>query len=378
MKLFRSVVNSGLRGGGGVMTRMDAATQRRMLMAVSGLLSRFRLPLPENINEPWVLDCMELVAEAVTTTPYGQPLAFPEPLVMSVAAASSCPFACANCYANSTPEDATVGMVIEQDVFERVAKARTPFIIVTGGEPLASPTIETDLRRLLEAGKYLYLSTNATVRPIRKLIAECPTRLTIILPVWGNRSRQDELRGSGSQARLEANLEMLARLNATAILLAVISEPDLSLFDNVAELAGGGGVRNVTITRRIRSGRLDNSRKLWDEQMRSSVLEAATSLRKRGLTVDLDIPELRRQQESASASRLRALLGIPVQTQCSAGNWAMHVDSGGRAYPCFAFESDDATAVEAMPVAEQWTRVRSWRSAQVGEFDCLNEATRAG
>jgi hypothetical protein len=100
-------------------------------------------------------------------------------------------------------------------------------------------------------------------------------------------------------------------------------------------------------------------------------------LKRRVLRVMVDIPELRHHFAPKHASLLRRILGVPPQLECSAGNWMMHIDADGRAYPCFAFEGQASVADESKTAASQWALVKSMRRSLGNEVACIGETAHA-
>ena len=112
-------------------------------------------------------------------------------------------------------------------VFSKIAAAKTPFVILSGGEPLTAEGIEDCLSLLVDSGKFVFVSTNALVQPHLELARQNEGQLRFILPVWGNRVRHDALRGANSFKRVESNLAALNGVGVMANLLVVLSDDDL-------------------------------------------------------------------------------------------------------------------------------------------------------
>ena len=86
----------------------------------------------------------------------------------------------------------------------------------------------------------------------------------------------------------------------------------------------------------------------------------------------VDIPELRCERRGAI---MKTVLGIPHYSSCAAGNWMMHIDSNGSAYPCYTFESSKKACVDStLSVEDQWRLIKG-RRAELGNGDiCVGEA----
>jgi hypothetical protein len=60
--------------------------------------------------------------------------------------------------------------------------------------------------------------------------------------------------------------------------------------------------------------------------------------------------------------------------ECSAGNWMLHLDSLGRAYPCFSLETRKELATPAhLEIADQWKEVAHRRRELNSMTACLAE-----
>jgi MoaA/NifB/PqqE/SkfB family radical SAM enzyme len=312
------------------------------------------------------------IARAIADTPYGQPLRFECPLIVTVAVSDYCPFACANCYSN-----AGAGFrATEQEAasFEKLAVSKTPLVLLTGGEPMAAAATRPGVLRLLDAGKVVFVSTNASIEGYVDLAARHPL-LIFILPIWGNRKGHDEQRGPRSFERVTQNLQRLKRVGRRGWILVVLNGTDLSALDEVMRLAEMYQISLVRITRKVRVGREDGNSPEVTTAFVRAVREAAARLKRFVPNVVVDLPETRTERGWAF---ITSALGIPHYRSCAAGNWMMHVDPGGNAYPCYTFEGGTAARVPVMAsVADQWRLVRARRSELSDGAVCVGEAMAA-
>ena len=202
--------------------------------------------LEERVDPRVLTGIVALVSDAFQRTPYGSPLEFEYPLVISLSASRYCPFSCSNCYSNSGAGKERGQELPRMQIFSKVAAAKTPFVILSGGEPLMAEGIEDCLRLLLDSGKFVFVSTNALVEPHLELARQNEGQLRFILPIWGDRARHDARRGANSFKRVESNLAALNGVGVQANLLVVLSDSDLSALNEVEYLVSTYKVKVVT------------------------------------------------------------------------------------------------------------------------------------
>jgi MoaA/NifB/PqqE/SkfB family radical SAM enzyme len=245
-------------------------------------------------------------------------------------------------------------------IFAKVAASKTPFVIVSGGEPLVAERIEDCLKLLLDTGKLVFLSTNALVEKHLDLALQNDGRLCFILPIWGNRKRHNAKRGANSFERVEQNLAVLNAAGLKPRVLVVLSDTDFSVFEDVERLARGYMIEAVTISRRIDVGRVEAApMKFSEDHWRQLQIWQKKLQRFVGLVL-CDLPVMHGR---TSRGRLQRMLGLPSHEGCSAGNWMMHIDDAGQGYPCFSFEGQrDQSVAAELPIAEQWKKIRGLRT----------------
>jgi MoaA/NifB/PqqE/SkfB family radical SAM enzyme len=372
VRFLRNSANNLLRATLPDLQEADSKTVGAAFGWARWLAARVGMPLPKHIDETIIRNIADIVGRAVIDTEYGQPLRFESPLFVTLAASDYCPFACANCYSRSGGGRGAASPGTNLATFEKVARSRAPFVLITGGEPLAAPDIRDGLEVLLDAGKLVRVSTNAFVGTLLDLAEGFRSTLSFVLPIWGTRKRHDELRGARSFERVERNLEALNSRALPAHLLVVVPDNDLSLFDDVNVLRQRYRISTIRVSRKVRVGRLDDAKAPLSSDFCRRLIDQVRRLQRRGASVLLDIPELR---GSRGDLLIQKLLGIPHYQSCSAGNWMMHFDHDGAAYPCFTFEGEGRFRVEAgLSLNDQWRRVKEVRAA-LGRGDaCVGES----
>jgi MoaA/NifB/PqqE/SkfB family radical SAM enzyme len=376
----RRWTNSILKSGLDLLDSAPAAARQRAFNSIFNTLSLLDNTLLRDVPNEALVEAMRVVAEAVISTPYGEPLKYPTPLLITIGASLFCPHACTNCYSRS----GAVGDRARDasgEIFERVAASRAPFVMISGGEPLSLPDINKRLKLLLDAGKFVYVATNSAITPITSEIADHPSRLFVFLSIWGTRDAHDKVRGKKSYERLERNLAQLNNLGSDGRLLLVLNDEDLAMFDGVEELVKRHRVRTIIVSRKFSVGRLDGASLKITPELTQRIEGRAAALSRYVKHVYLDIPELRVNQGLRS-SHLRRLLGIPVSVECGAGNWMMHLDSEGMAFPCYTFEGRKDLGVDPnLQIAGQWALVRQVRArvpAAAATYACIGEAVDEG
>ena len=326
----------------------------RSIAAVAGC------PDAKRMDPRALTDIIELITDALRRTPYGRPLEFEYPLIISVSASNYCPFACSNCYSNAGVTSARSRTHDRLQIFAKVAASKTPFVIVSGGEPLVADGIEDCLKLLLDSGKLVYLSTNALVEKHLGLARQNNGRLSFILPVWGNRKRHNAKRGANSFERVEQNLAVLNAAGLKPHVLVVLSDTDFSVFEDVERLTRSYMIEVVTISRRIDVGRVETAPIKFSQDHWRQLQIWQRKLQRRVGLVACDLPEMHGQKSSGPMQRM---LGLPRHEGCSAGNWMMHIDDAGQGYPCFSFEGQrDQSVASELSIVEQWKKIRTLRS----------------
>jgi MoaA/NifB/PqqE/SkfB family radical SAM enzyme len=328
--------------------------------------------LADEVDERFLRDFFYIVARAMIDTPYGQPLQFEYPLLATVAVSNYCPFACSNCYSNSdqSPTNENSNEAIRL-VFEKVANCMTPLVFITGGEPLAARSTRPGVQKLLEAGKWVFISTNASIATYLDIAERHSTALQFVLPIWGKRERHDELRGYRSFERVEHNLELLNKRGLRGQLLVVLADDELSVFEDVSRLVRRFAISLIRVIRKVRVGRRDDS----GPEISAGFVYALTRqvrLLRRHVPVFIDIPELRRQPPG---TLMQSIFGIPRYSSCAAGNWMMHIDGSGTAFPCYTFEPSGRCRVSStMSIFDQWRYIQQNRANLSNSDICVGEA----
>jgi MoaA/NifB/PqqE/SkfB family radical SAM enzyme len=360
MRAARNIVNSLFSVTASHLAALSPSVGADVYKAVRSFTAFMGRPLPEELDPRVVHGTIELIADGLRRTPYGSPLELEYPLFITLSAQSYCPFACTNCYSNSGVAKARGRTDDRMQLFAKVAAARTPFVIVSGGEPLVAEGIEDGLELLVDSGKFVWVSTNALVDKYVEFARRNEGSLCFILPVWGNRERHNSRRGVNSFERVERNLQMLNAAGQKANILVVLADDDFSVFDDVERLLRTYRVDVVTITRRIDTGRVEvGPFELGPDQRRRLELWQKT-LKPHVRMVVCDLPEM---QEAKGSSRMQRMLGLPSHNGCSAGNWMMHIDDAGQGYACFSFEGQqDQSIAGHVSIAEQWRAVRDLRA----------------
>jgi MoaA/NifB/PqqE/SkfB family radical SAM enzyme len=375
MRYLRLLANSILRGG---LNALNGAPQPAMQRAIESVV-RLLAPLDNTLlQEPHgaaLIAGMRIVAEAIITTPYGQALKFPAPLLITVGPSSFCPYACSNCYSSSGREGQSPSHQRSLAIFTRIAKSRSPFVMISGGEPLSMSNINAYIEMLLDARKFVYLATNASIRPLTSLLREHRSHLFVFLSLWGDQARHDQIRGSGSYDRLKRNLSTLNGFGLPGRLLVVLSDCDFSIFDAVDEIVRSSKVRTVIVLRKLSIGRYEKSAFAITTDFVARLRHRVNTIRPHVNELYFDIPEFRGLDDAKRPSRFHNLLGIAAHDECSAGNWMMHLDADGGAFPCYSFEGrSDIRCDSDLSIEDQWALVGAARRNIKARSACIGEA----
>jgi MoaA/NifB/PqqE/SkfB family radical SAM enzyme len=374
MEWVRHVTNAIMRDGLAILETASPTVKRHAIDSIVKVLSPFQFALLQRSDNRALVDAVRIVAQAIVSTPYGRPLRYPAPLLITLGLSRFCPYSCSNCYSSSGQTRRHDAPEMHLALVERIAASPTPCVMISGGEPLALPNIREVLGLLIKAGKFVYLATNSSITPITDLISEHGAALFPLLSVWGTMEEHDRQRGAGSFERIERNLESLNERGYPGRLLIVLTSGDLAIFDSVDSLVAKHRVASVLITRKLEVGRSDGSRFELRPAIVGSIMDRTRSIRRYVRQVYLDVPELR-TGNAGRPSWLRKTLGIPAHNDCSAGNWMMHLDFEGAAYPCYTFEgSAEKGAPAHLTIAQQWAQIRRDCENAAGSPLCLGEA----
>lgn len=371
MQIARRALNGLMRSTLPHLETLDEGEIGIIAPVVLTVLRRVMRHSPTRMDVSVLPNVGRILSRALLDTPYGQPLKFDCPLVISLSVTTNCPFACVNCYSQSGLGNSGTAD-IDLDIFRRVAEIEAPFVLLTGGEPAASRNIEQGLKILLSAGKRVYLSTNASVHVFENVLAEWPSRLTITIPVWGHEDEHDRLRGTGSFQRVVRNLSDLNEKGLVVTVLAVLNGPGFGAIEATTELARRFTIDMVRVTRKMEVGRFKADGIAAAGADFTAGLDARISKLEPLLRyVSVEIPEYR----PANNTWLNRLFGIPVSNSCAAGAWMMHVDHRGFAFPCFTFEGNSDWGVGRNEhIRAQWVRVRDTPRQFESSHACIAEA----
>lgn len=373
MRLLRQATNAFLRYALAKLVVAPGDAIDGAFHCMRWVLKRLGMELPSPFIDEAVLKTFaEVMGRAIIDTEYGLPLRFQTPLIVTLATTAYCPFACTNCYSDSGDDRRAEMAGYSIRLFEMVAQSKVPFVLLTGGEPLAATVIREGLEILLSAGKLVYVSTNASINRALDLGARYSSRLAFVLPIWGARDVHNQRRGTGSFERLEANVAALAAHGLNIHLLVVLCDSDLAVFDTLCDLATRYPITTIRINRKVRIGRFDGGTVQISPDFAQALRRQIERLARLAAHVIIDVPEFRRARHRRLVQKL---LGIPDFGSCSAGAWMMHLDAEAVAYPCFTFEGTSRFGIKPQPsFAAQWSLVQDIRFPLGDDDVCIGES----
>jgi MoaA/NifB/PqqE/SkfB family radical SAM enzyme len=330
-----------------------------------------RLDMPN--FEVWrartVRDAISLILEAIVDTPYGEPLKLSEPLFVTLSTSQYCPIGCANCYSNSQKDhdDRTNDRFLSN--CRQVAESRSPTIAILGGEPFLHPDLVEGVNVLTRAGKGVSVATNWKVSREQLHRFQDRQLVSMLLSLWGDRSKHDALRGRGSYERIVANARAASEFGMKCSLLVVANDMDLEIFDEAEALLKREAFDVVQVTRRIAVGRRGEPN-LGDRWNNGTFVERARALRRYSRQLIMDWPELRPVRKRRAAARV---FGIAPFVGCGAGSWLWHLDSRGEGHACPVSEGAGTSGRRhnALNFLEAW-RNREFNSER-GRPGCIFE-----
>lgn len=341
MRSARHALNAMARVGSGLLARApDEAIVAAGAMAQRILAARIDLPDLGSWRATTTRDAMFLVLQAITETPYGTPLEFSEPLFVTLSTSRYCPVGCANCYSRST---ATVTEQSEDRFLtsvRQVAESRTPIVAILGGEPFLHPGLIEGVNILTDCGKSVSVATNWKVSDAHLQQLHDPRMVSLLLSLWGERSKHDQVRGRGSHDRILANARIAREHGLKSSLLVVINDNEMSSLDAAETLLHREAFDVVQITRKIETGRRDSSQIAAQIDL-NELRDRVKPFRRHCRHVVIDLPELRPIRKTRLVSRL---FGIEPVSGCGAGSWLWHIDSRGEGRACPVAEGTASTS----------------------------------
>lgn len=354
MRFARACLNATLSAGAKLLARApDEAVSNAAIAAE--YIFRNRVPLPDTNYSPRVWrDAVDIACRSVIATPYGAELQLQEPLIVTISVGQQCPLRCTNCYSNSTVDAAPP----EQDRFlttcRQLASSRTPFFVITGGEPLLHPDIVEGINILTANGKMVTVATNVLLRAEMLKSIAAPANVQIMLALWGDKDAHDALRGSGSFDRVRRNAILANSLGFPVAMHITLSEAPGEIWDAAVSLLRAAKFNNVRIMRKINVGRYAASQELTNYISSDAFAAGIAKLKPHCRKLVIDVPE---KSRSFNSSFWRRTFGLVPISGCGAGAWMWHVDSNGRGQPCAV-----ADGLPEMKSAAALTYLDAWRN----------------
>ena len=376
MQAARRALNGMARASRGLVARApDEAVLAAGKVVHRALGGGHDLPDLANWQATTIRDAMSLILQAIEETPHGVPLQFNEPLFVTLSTSRYCPVGCANCYSSSSMAVAEKSEDRFLSNVRQVAESRTPIVAILGGEPFLHPGLLDAVSILTDAGKSVSVATNWKIRDEQLRQLHDPRTVSLLLSLWGNKSKHDKLRGQGSYDRILANARLAKQHGLKASLLIVINDDDPTILDEAENVLRRETFDVVQITRKIEVGRLDRpglAARIHVDDLR----ERVKSFRGHCRQIIIDLPELRPPRVPGRLSRL---FGIAPFTGCGAGSWLWHIDSQGQGHACPVAEGAVARSVGpgdefAPKFLEAW-QSRKFQSDK-GQAGCRFETTK--
>lgn len=337
MRILRLIANACIRPLGVVPATDIRAFDLRVLRRLARMGALLRIPEAERLGEPWLLDCVRILAGGIASTPYKAELRLPYPLIITVSSSNRCALGCTFCYSSSTAAPAEQA-VLTSELSHKLAALPTPIIFITGGEPFHHPRLKEVLEPILASGKKVLIATNAPTVRVAKDLLPYRKQITLLLTQWGTQGRHDAVRGNGNFERTWAAADRLACLGHRVSLNYVLSPgtvtQDFEILNEI--LTGSAHIHRVYLSRELIVGRapVTASSSGYDHRLQDQVDALHAKFPGRVVPV---VPELQ-AAERAGLPLVARLLGIDLPRSCGAAAWTLHVDARGNCYPCFAHE----------------------------------------
>jgi len=315
------------------------------------------------LGHPGMLHILYVLVKSIIKTPYGHPLHFVNPLLITVSVINNCPFKCRFCYSHSNSQ--SYKKYISLNAIKKILDSNIPCIILTGGEPILSPNLYEILDYASLKGKYIFITTHANLSDIIPFINKYSDLLIYTLSIYGNKTIHNYYRGDGSYQNLLNTAKFISNSKARLIINYVLVDNNFSSLFLLIELAKNIKLHEVYITRLICSGGMLNSlHDDFNKERKEKLFDICKKIKEQiNVNITISIPgiEMTFNKNVYFISFLQRMFGIPKRESfCSAGNWAMHVDTNGNIHPCFSQESNKSFGnINEKDIDEVWKELCS-------------------
>ncbi len=217
-----------------------------------------------------------------------------------------CNLACRHCLFASSPAGKTTlpRATLRQTMAEAKAAGCTLFYF-TGGEPLIYPDFTKILAELLAAPEIhaVVLSNGLLVAEHLAELKKLPRqRLHLQISVDGLKPRHDAIRGTGTFALLQANLNLLRAEGLGVTISVAVNRGNVTELAEIVGFAGELGVKNIHFLWHFIRGKGNREQFVTAGEILPELLRAQEAARKCGILID-NVETLRAQVFSAPGTK---------------------------------------------------------------------------
>ncbi|MFH1808307.1 MAG: radical SAM protein [Pseudomonadota bacterium] len=299
------------------------------------------------------------------------------PLATSFELTERCNLSCQHCYVERcTPGSAEVSPATLGLAFAALARAGSPGITLSGGEPLARQDLWEILDRARDQQMDIKFCTNGTLvdRPCARRLVRYPIHTFSISLDGATPEIHDSVRGAGNFEQVARGVRHLRAAGAARILLRLtVNARNLGTLADVAAVGDAWGVDAVS----FRPFRYNGA-----------ALDASLVVNRQ--TYDLALRRLRRRWRgqckgifgSSLPARAPRFAGYIPRFGCNGGHGTLSVKADGSVVACASVRAPDEWKLAQHDLIEAWYEapsIRRWRSLEApGECASCAHLDRCG
>lgn len=291
-------------------------------------------------NRKWLNQKIYLLFHSFINTNHKERYNFIAPLITTVNITNICSSNCSFCYSKESLKNQD-DRYISLKVIENLTTIPTPYIILTGGDPLSHPMLDKIIQILLNANKSIYIAVNAAKERLIPLIQKYHRDICFIISFYGCVENHDKLRGNGNFSQTIHTIETLNSLDARYTINCVSSNGELDPLYAIVNHFIQWNPEVIAITRMkkyLPISKNNNKQTVIRVKDNEEMIKfIARRYKKKIIFEERDLLNFRFNLRKKFAEFLLGFM-IPVN-QCGAGNLTMHIDVLGNINPCFLYEN---------------------------------------
>ncbi|RKD92382.1 MoaA/NifB/PqqE/SkfB family radical SAM enzyme [Mangrovibacterium diazotrophicum] len=300
----------------------------------------------------WLSTKIYLLFHSIINTKFNNSLRMVAPLITTVSLGTDCESSCQFCYSHSNHSNEK--NFIDINIIRKICQIPTPYLILTGGEPINHPKIIEIIDILIKSNKSIYLTTNSYKEKLLPLIKRYGRKINYCFAIYDYPRDHDKLRGEKNFEKTIELIKLFDSLKMRYSINCVVRSTDLNSFYAIKEYLSAWKPELILISRL--KTHLFHYQKMTPDKIKKETLRNVNILHAYSLKYSLQIlyegtDLVRRHSKRQSISEFILGIKIPVN-KCGAANLTMHIDSYGNIHPCFLHE----------------TRLSSWNICDDNDF----------